>query len=181
MKTLVIVSHPYPEQSTAVMALQQAAQQQDDVTVRNLETLYGGDLSRIDVVAEQKAAEQVDRILFLFPIHWFNLTPMLKAYLNAVWAYGWAFGGGSALKGKEMQVVVTAGASAFTYSAGGLIKSSMEEVLTPMKASAYYVGMKYNNSLAFYEAVGKNQDELADFQREFVDCLLTPLTAAQPA
>lgn len=181
MKTLVIVSHPYPEQSTAVMALQQAAQQQDDVTVRNLETLYGGDLSRIDVVAEQKAAEQVDRVLFLFPIHWFNLTPMLKAYLNAVWAYGWAFGGGSALKGKEMQVVVTTGASAFTYSADGLIQSSMEEVLTPMKASAYYVGMKYNNPLAFYEAVGKNQDELADFQREFVDCLQTPLTAAQPA
>ncbi len=106
---------------------------------------------------------------------------MLKAYLNAVWAYGWAFGSGSALQGKEMQVVVTAGATAFTYSANGLIKSCMEEVLTPMKASAYYVGMKYNNPLAFYDAMGKSQDELADFQREFVDRLPTPLTAARPA
>lgn len=181
MKTLVIVSHPYPEQSNAIMALQKAALQQNDVTVRNLENLYGADLSRFDVAAEQRAAEQADRIVFLFPIHWFNLTPMLKAYLNAVWAYGWAFGSGSALKGKEMQVVVTAGATAFTYSANGLIKSCMEEVLTPMKASAYYVGMKYNNPLAFYDAMGKSQDELADFQREFVDCLLTPLTTAQPA
>lgn len=41
MKTLVIVSHPYPEQSNAIMALQQAALQQIDVTVRNLESLYG--------------------------------------------------------------------------------------------------------------------------------------------
>ncbi len=67
MKTLVIVSHPYPKQSNAIMALQKAALQQNDVTVRNLENLYGGVLSRFDVAAEQLAAEQADRIVFLFP------------------------------------------------------------------------------------------------------------------
>lgn len=175
MKTLVIVSHPYPEQSTAIMALQQAAKQQGRVTVRNLEQLYGSDLSRFDVAAEQQAAEQTDRIVFLFPIHWFNLTPMLKAYLNAVWAYGWAFGSGFALKGKEMQVVVTAGASEFTYSNAGLIKSSMDEVLTPMKASAYYVGMSYNQPLAFYEAMGRSESDLGHFQAAFTERLNAPL------
>ncbi|MEI7374758.1 NAD(P)H-dependent oxidoreductase [Dickeya chrysanthemi] len=177
MKTLVVVSHPYPEQSTAIMALQQAAEQQKDVVVRNLESLYGSDISRFDVAVEQQAAEQADRIVFLFPIHWFNLTPMLKAYLNQVWSYGWAFGSGWKLKGKEMQVVVTAGATAFTYSADGIIKSTMDEVLTPMKASAYYIGMSYNPPLAFFEAMGKSQNELGEFQRAFIDCLHSPLTS----
>lgn len=176
MKTLVIVSHPYPEQSVAIKALQQIAEHTPDVTVRNLEAIYGNNINGFDLAAEQKAQESADRIVYLFPIHWFNLTPMLKAYLNIVWSYGWAFGpNGVALKDKEMQVVVTAGAREFTYSAEGLIRSNMEEVLTPMKASALYVGMKYNTPLAFYEAMGVDEATKARMQKDFTERLQTPL------
>lgn len=176
MKTLVIVSHPYPEQSQAIRALQQTAQALPNVEVRNLETLYGHDTTAFDVAAEQKAHEGVGRVVYLFPIHWFNLTPMLKAYLNQVWTYGWAFGpDGKALAGKEMQVVVTAGATAHTYSAQGLIHSSIEEVLTPMKASAFYVGMPYAEPLAFFEAMGASGDKLTGFQQALQARLTAPL------
>ena len=179
MKTLVIVSHPYPDQSSAIKSLQQTAENLSDVTVRNLESLYGSDINNFDIAAEQKAHEEADRIVYLFPIHWFNLTPMLKAYLNQVWAYGWAFGpNGIALKNKEMQVVTTAGASEHTYSAEGLIRSSMDEVLTPMKASAFYVGMKYSQPLAFYEAMGVGHEVLAAFQTAFTTRLNAPLGLA---
>lgn len=172
MKTLVVVSHPYPDQSNAVKALQQIAENTPDVSVRNLESLYGTDLNGFDVAAEQKAHEAADRVVYLFPIHWFNLTPMLKAYLNQVWSYGWAFGpGGNALKNKEMLVVVTAGASQHTYSAEGLIRSTMDEVLTPMKASAYYVGMKYASPLAFHDAMGPTSDTIAMLQTAFLERL----------
>lgn len=180
MKTLVIVSHPYPEQSVAIKALQQVAENTADVTVRNLETLYGDDASRIDVAAEQQAHEAADRIVYLYPTHWFNLTPMLKAYLNLVWAYGWAFGSeGTALKDKEMQVVTTAGASEFTYSHEGLIRSTMDEVLSPMKASALYVGMRYNPPLAFFSSMGIDSDRMAQMQADFADCMAAPLNTAQ--
>lgn len=175
MKTLVIVSHPYPDQSNAVKALQQTAENTPGVSVRNLEALYGNQFMNFDVEAEQKACEEAGRIVYLFPIHWFNLTPMLKVYLNQVWTYGWAFGQeGTALKGKEMQVVVTAGASAHTYSAEGLIQSTMDEVLAPMKASAYYVGMKYAPPLAFYEAMAAKPDTLRAMQATFCATLLAP-------
>lgn len=175
MKTLVVVSHPYPDQSHAINALQQAAENTPDVVVRNLEALYGDDLNGFDVAAEQKAHEAAERIVYLFPIHWFNLTPMLKAYLNQVWAYGWAFGpDGKALRSKQMQVVVTAGASRHTYSAEGLIHSTMDEVLTPMKASAYYVGMNYAPPLAFYDAMGARGEPLATMQKAFAEKLQTP-------
>jgi len=182
MKTLVIVSHPYPDQSHAIKCLQQTAEQVADVTVRNLESLYGDDQDGFDIAAEQKAHEEADRIVYLFPIHWFNVTPMLKSYLNRVWTYGWAFGPtGTALKDKEMQVVVTAGASEHTYSADGLIRSSMDEVLTPMKASAYYVGMKYGQPLAFYGAMGGGQDVLAGFQTAFAASLNAPIDSVSYA
>lgn len=172
MKTLVIVSHPYPEQSKVVSALEHVAKNTSDIKVRNLETLYGNALMAFDVAAEQAAYEGMDRIIFLFPIHWFNLTPMLKAYLNAVWTYGWAFGpDGTALKDKEMLVIASAGASQHTYSHDGLIQSTAEEVLTPMKASALYVGMKYKEPVVFYNALGASEFQVEEFKQVFLDQL----------
>ena len=182
MKTLLIVSHPYPEQSQVIKALQQTAEALPNVTVRNLEALYGHDTSAFDVAAEQRAHEGVDRVVYLFPIHWFNVTPMLKAYLNQVWSYGWAFGpDGKALQGKQMQVVVSAGATAHTYSEDGLIQSTVQEVLTPMKASALYVGMPYAEPLAFYESMGASGDKLASFQQALRACLTAQQPEAVPA
>jgi glutathione-regulated potassium-efflux system ancillary protein KefF len=179
VKTLVIVSHPTPDQSKTILALQQTAEKASDVTVRNIESLYGSDLNGFDIAAEQQAHEEADRIVYLFPIHWFNLTPMLKAYLNQVWSYGWAFGpNGQALKGKQMQVVVSAGATEFTYSSEGLIHSTMNEVLTPMKASAHYVGMDYLSPLAFYSAMGVSEETLKGFIDRFAECLAKPLASA---
>lgn len=170
MKTLVIVSHPYPEQSKVISALEQVAKSISDINVRNLETLYGNDPMAFDIAAEQAACEDMDRIIFLFPIHWFNLTPMLKAYLNAVWTYGWAFGpDGTALKDKEMLVVASAGASQHTYSHAGLIQSTAEEVLIPMKASALYVGMKYKEPVVFYNALGASESQVEEFKQVFLD------------
>ncbi len=172
MKTLVILSHPYFARSNAIKALQQTAERLPDVTVRNLEALYGDDTSAFDIAAEQAAAEAADRIVFLFPIHWFNLTPMLKAYLNEVWTYGWAFGPtGTALQGKALQAVVTAGASEHTYSAEGLIESSIDEVLTPLKASALYVGMDYLPPLAFFQAMGADARTIAGFEAQLRSAL----------
>ncbi|MEX3776565.1 NAD(P)H-dependent oxidoreductase [Pseudomonas sp. MYb118] len=172
MKTLVITSHPYPDQSRVIKALQETAEQFPNVTVRNLESIYGQQLTGFDLAAEQAAHEAAERIVFLFPIHWFNLTPMLKAYLNEVWTYGWAFGPeGQALQGKAMQVVVSTGATQYTLSHEGLVQSTIEEVLTPMKASALYVGMTYLPPVAFHEALGASEQKIESFQQRLSETL----------
>ena len=166
MKTLVIVSHPYPEISNSIKSLEHIIQTIPHAAIRNLESLYGSDITRFDVAAEQAAYYDAERVIFMFPVHWFNLTPMLKAYLNAVWSYGWAFGpNGVALQDKEMLVITTAGATAFTYSKDGIINSTINEVLTPLKASALYVGMKYAEPIAFYEAMNPSEAKLSEFKK----------------
>lgn len=167
MKTLVIVSHPYPEQSKVINAVAQHLATLPNVEVRNLESLYGNDMTAFDVDAEQQAYEGKEQVVYLYPTHWFNITPMLKAYFNAVWSYGWAFGpGGEALKGKTLRVVTSAGAGEHMYSAEGLVQSTMAEVLTPMKANALYVGMRYADPLVLFDAMEVEPARLAAFKQQ---------------
>ena len=169
MKTLVIVSHPYPEASRVIKALAKTAASLSDVTVRNLESLYGNPVDGFDVKAEQKAHDGVDRVVYLFPLHWFNLTPMMKAYFNDVWSYGWCYGpNGDALKGKEMLVVTSAGATEESYSHQSPLGCTMDDVLTPFKACARYVGMTYPEPLVFYCAVEADDEKIGQFSQAFV-------------
>lgn len=176
MKTLVIVSHPYYKNSRVTRALAEAAGAVENVTVRNIDEMYGSDFAAIDVAAEQAAHEATDRIVYLFPVHWFNLTPMLKAYMNAVWAYGWAFGeGGYALENKELQIIAPAGAAAETYTREGLVRRTPEDVFSPLEASAYYTSMTYSTPLMFNGSNAVDDAGLKQWQAAVTERLQSPL------
>lgn len=178
MKTLVVVSHPFYQQSRVTKALVEAIAQVKDVEIRHIDALYGTDFNAIDIVAEQKAHENADRIVYLFPIHWFNLTPMLKAYMNAVWAYNWAFGPeGYALADKELQIIASAGAAAETYTPEGLIQHTPEDILSPLEASAYYCSMKYNQPIVFHGSNAVDEQGLAQWQEAVKTRLNSPLAS----
>lgn len=163
-RTLVIVSHPYPEQSVMTKGLQDAAESIEGITVRNLETIYGFDTRAIDGQEERRITREHDRIVFLFPTHWFNITPMMKAYLNDTWGSV----GPRLWQGKEMLVVSTAAGGSSTYGASGRIGIKLEDVFTPMKASALHVGMTYLPPLTF-QSVSRSQ--LPDYQRQLINRL----------
>ena len=164
IKTLVIVSHPYPERSVMTKGMQQAAESVDGVTVRNLETLYGFDTRAINAELERELTRQNDRIVFMFPTHWFNITPMMKAYLNDVWGSV----GPGLWQGKEMLLVTTAAGGSSTYGKSGRIGVELENVFTPMKASALHAGMTFLTPLAF-QAISSSK--LPDYQQQLIERL----------
>ncbi|WP_207063930.1 NAD(P)H-dependent oxidoreductase [Motiliproteus sp. SC1-56] len=164
IKTLAIVSHPYPERSVMTKGLQQAAESVDGVTVRNLETLYGFDTRAIDASIERELTRQHHRIVFMFPTHWFNITPMMKAYLNDVWGNV----GPGLWQGKEMLLVTTAAGGRSTYGNSGRIGFELAEVFAPMKASALHAGMTYLTPLAF-QAISSS--ELPKYQAQLIERL----------
>ncbi|WP_082683121.1 NAD(P)H-dependent oxidoreductase [Entomohabitans teleogrylli] len=161
IKTLVIVSHPYPERSVMIKGLQQAAERVDGVTVRNLESLYGFDTRAINGSQERDITGQHQRIVFMFPTHWFNITPMMKAYLNEVWGSV----GPGLWRGKEMLLVTTAAGGDSTYGKSGRIGVALDEVFTPMQASALHAGMTFLPPLAFQGVSGA---QLADYQQQLI-------------
>ncbi|MDO5624062.1 MAG: NAD(P)H-dependent oxidoreductase [Pseudomonadota bacterium] len=164
VKTLVIVSHPYPERSVLTKGLQQAAEGVGNVTVRHLETLYGFDTRAIDARVEYALTQQHERIVFMFPTHWFNIAPMMKAYLNDVWGSV----GPGLWQGKQMLVVSTAAGGSSTYGPKGRIGVSLADVFLPMQASAAHAGMMYLPPLVFE---GASAARLPDYQRQLVQRL----------
>lgn len=166
VKTLLIASHPYPERSVMIKGLHQAAESVEGVTLRNLETIYGFDTRAIDGQNEHEITRQHERIVFLFPTHWFNITPMMKAYLNDVWGSV----GPGLWQGKEMLVVTTAGGGASTYGRSGRIGTDLADVFMPMKASALHCGMTYLPPLTFQ---GVTASELPQYQQRMIDRLRT--------
>lgn len=162
--TLVIVSHPYPEQSVMTKGLEAAAQSVPGVTVRNLEALYGFDTRNINADEERRLMREHSRIVFIFPTHWFNITPMMKAWLNDTWGSV----GPGVCQGKEMLIVTTAAGGDATYGETGRTGVSLADVFTPMKASALHAGMTWLPPLVFQRA---SRDQLPEYQRQLVERL----------
>ncbi len=62
------------------------------VEVRDLYALYPDYL--IDVAAEQAALAPARLVVWQHPIHWYGMPPLMKLWLDEVFAFGWAYGPG---------------------------------------------------------------------------------------
>lgn len=137
MKTLVIFSHNYQDQSVSNKAIEKVLRAEQDIEVRNLEELYPD--GKIDVAAEQAALQSADVIVFQHPTFWFNIPSLLKKWMDDVLTYGFAYGtGGDKLHGKKFIQSLTTGSGADIYT------PALQEVLyAPIRTSAQFCGMEY--------------------------------------
>ena len=149
MSTLVIVSHPHLAQSRAHRRMLDAISGLPDVAIRHLEALYPD--QRIDVEGEQAAALHASRIVFQFPFYWFSTPPMLKAWQDDVLAVGFAYGpGGTRMRGKMLQPVLTSGGAREKYRPGGHNRYEIADLLRPLETTAHFVGMTMLPPLVLY-------------------------------
>ena len=143
MKTLVLTAHPDLGKSRINRAWLDALAQADTVTTRDL-TAVGGPGMRFDIEAEQALLLANDRIVFQFPFYWYSAPPVLKAWMDQVLSYGFAYGpDGDRLKGREFLILVSTGGPADSYHAGGYNNFSMDELLKPFQQTAILTGMTY--------------------------------------
>ncbi|WP_293574226.1 NAD(P)H-dependent oxidoreductase [Phaeobacter sp.] len=143
MKTLVLTAHPDLGKSRINRAWFDALTQADSVTTRDL-TAIGGSEMRFDISAEQTLLQAHDRIVFQFPFYWYSAPPVMKAWMDQVLSYGFAYGpGGTRLKGREFLILVSTGGPADSYHAGGYNNFSMDELLKPFQQTATLTGMTY--------------------------------------
>ena len=143
MKTLVLTAHPNLDTSRINRAWFDALSEADNVTTRDL-TAIGGPTMQFGVEAEQNLLLAHDRIVVQFPFYWYSAPPILKAWLDQVLSFGFAYGpGGDKLKGREFLVLVSTGGPADSYHAGGYNNFSMDELLKPFQQTANLTGMTY--------------------------------------
>lgn len=142
-KTLMILGHPTITQSIANSTIVSRVQKTlQNIEIRNLAELYPD--YKIDVLAEQEALVAADIIVFQFPFHWYGAPAILQKYFEDVYAYQFAYGSqGDKLKGKQMQLSFTTGASEADYTPIGIENYRLPEFLKPLEQIAYYTGMEY--------------------------------------
>jgi len=158
---LVIAAHPQLDHSRATRTLMAAAARLDParVVVRDLYALYPDYF--IDVAAEQALLAQARLLVWLHPVHWYSMPPLLKLWLDEVFTFGWAYGpGGRALAGKQLWLAASTGGPEASYQPDGYNRYFFDAFMHPNEQTAALCGMRWLPPLVLHGAHRADQAEL---------------------
>lgn len=182
-RTLVIVAHPDLSKSRANAAWLAQIAGLNNVTINDLYKTYP-DLI-IDAKREQQLLREHDTVILQFPLHWYSVPPLLKAWFDTVLTYGFAFafdGTPSALKGKKAWLAVTAGSGVSDYTAEGPARRLLDEYLFPVSQSLEFCSLDYQGVHSCYGMMFNPPDEaLAQSAKEYARLIATNETPANVA
>ncbi|MDE2081642.1 MAG: NAD(P)H-dependent oxidoreductase [Burkholderiales bacterium] len=153
---LVIAAHPQLTHSRVTRALLRActdaaAVQPGRIAVRDLYALYPDYF--IDGAAEQAALAAARLVVWLHPVHWYSMPPLMKLWLDEAYAFGWAYGpGGEALKGKDLWLACSTGGPEASYRPDGYNRYFFDAFLYPHEQTAALVGMRWLPPLVLHGA-----------------------------
>jgi glutathione-regulated potassium-efflux system ancillary protein KefF len=180
-RTVVIAAHPHLAQSRVTARLmRRAALGGPDVDVRDLYALYPD--YWIDRAAEQAALAAAGLVVWLHPVHWYGMPPLLKLWLDEVFTFGWAYGpGGRALAGKSLWLVASTGGPADSYRPGGSHHHAFADFLPPYTQTAALTGLCWREPLVLHGAHRADEALLAAFEDRFAFQLAALAADALPA
>jgi glutathione-regulated potassium-efflux system ancillary protein KefF len=171
---LILAAHPQLEHSRATRSAMQAVQQlgSEHILLRDLYALYPDYL--IDVPTEQALLAQARLVVWLHPVHWYSMPPLLKLWLDEVLSFGWAYGpGGQALKGKDLWLVASTGGPEESYHPSGHNRYFFDAFLPPYEQTAALCGMRWLPPLVQHGALRSPLAELQAHAEVFVHKLRT--------
>ena len=141
-RILILFAHPALQKSRVNRHLVKAVEPLGGVTFRDLYECYP-DLD-IDVKHEQGLLLDHDMIVLQHPFYWYSTPAIIKEWEDLVLEHGWAYGrDGTALRGKMLLSVITAGGRESAYQTDGYNRFTMRELLAPIAQTAYLCGMDY--------------------------------------
>lgn len=174
MKTLVILAHPNFDQSRSNRRLIEELKGNNTITFHHLDEVYPDEV--IDVAYEQELLRSHDRIVFQYPLYWYNMPSLLRKWQDNVLEYNWAFGpNGDKLALKECVVVVTTGGPEDAYQAGGYNNYTLSELLRPMQQTAQLTQMEYLPSFHIHNVLRLSDEELEVQAKAYIEHITNPL------
>jgi len=116
-----------------------------------------------------------ERIIFQFPLYWYSCPALLKKWLEDVLSPGFAYGRngselGTKLIAKQFGVITTIGGVENMYTPGGIVGSSINDVLKHLQATIEYIGGIYIYPLYIYGcAFVKDESHLKNEVGDYLD------------
>ncbi|MCL2566667.1 MAG: NAD(P)H-dependent oxidoreductase [Alphaproteobacteria bacterium] len=162
-RTLVVVGHQNYEKSNYNKKLVESLKDLPNVDVHVIKENF-------DVSQEQKLLAEHDNIVFQFPFTWYNLSPLFKSWFDKVFVRGFAYGdGGNKLEGKNFAIAITTSSFAEAYTHSGHNKYTVDEFLTPTKATINFARGNLKGIFALHGCMpnGISENELAKKLKEY--------------
>ena len=148
---LVLLAHPDLRHSRVSRQLAGALRAEAGVRLRDLYALYPD--YWIDAAAEREALRAARLVVWLHPIHWYGMPPLMKLWLDEVLTHGYAYGpGGRALAGKDLLLLTSTGGGAASYSPAGAHGHDFEAFLPPYRQTAQLCQMRFLAPAVFHDA-----------------------------
>ncbi len=171
---LIIQAHDDMQISRINKRFSKEIENLDNVEIRDLKALYPD--YKINMEAEQEAIRKADKIVFQFPMFWFNAPSILKEWIDKVYTIGFAFDVTKEgyerreLDGKEFMLAVSMGGHEAAYSGD---YKSVDECLTPYIYTSKFCGMKVVEPFYTYRAMQNLSDEkIEELAPKFKEAIL---------
>lgn len=141
-RLLILFAHPALEKSRVHRVLVRNVPALSGLTFHDLYEAYPS--FDIDVEREQQLLVSHDLIVLQHPFFWYSTPAMIKQWEDLVLEHGWAYGAkGTALRGKRMLNVITAGGRDAAYRPDGLNRNTFRQFLSPIEQTARLCGMRW--------------------------------------
>jgi glutathione-regulated potassium-efflux system ancillary protein KefG len=150
-RILILFAHPALEKSRIHRRLIQEVPAARGITFHDLYEAYP--TFDIDIAREQELLLEHDLIIFQHPFFWYSTPPIIKQWEDLVLEHGWAYGSqGTALRGKRLLSLITAGGAEVAYQHGGYNRRTIREFLAPIEQTARLCGMDFFPPYVLYGA-----------------------------
>ncbi len=183
-KTLILLFHPDFAHSRANAALEEAAWDVETIELVDIAASYPQ--RRFGMMEEGAVEAQrlltADRIVLQFPMQWYSVPGLLKDWLDGVLTrmyYVFGEQEGAKLAGTPIMLAVTTGAVPEMFSAQGQAGFTLDEIFTPLKATAHRCGLPWHEPFLFHNA-NQLTDEMLAQARPAYQAALRRFIAATP-
>jgi len=160
-KTMVLMAHNDIDNSILNKRIKLGLENTENIIYKDLSSLYKN--FQIDIKKEQEDLQNVDKIIFQFPMYWYSAPAILKRWVDEVLTYGYSYEideNGNfqalALKEKEFQMIITMGAKKESFV--GVNRLSVKECLNSYSYTAKMLGMKELEPFLIYGSAYKTFD-----------------------
>ena len=141
-RILVLFAHPAFERSRVHRQLVARLPDDPRITFHDLYEAYPD--FDIDVACEQRLLLAHEVIVMQHPFFWYSTPPIVKQWEDLVLEHGWAYGRqGTALHGKRIMHVISAGGREAAYQHGGYNRFTIDELLAPLEQTAVLCGLQW--------------------------------------
>ncbi len=148
METLIYIAHPDLAGSNSQSFLIEAAQALDHVDLVSVNTL----LEDWDRDRERQRFLAADRIIFQFPLYWYQAPAALKAFIDALLEVDSGYDDFvHAIAGKELGLCLVVGVANHHYQLGGREGVTISTLLAPYQALANHLGMTYLQAFEIHQ------------------------------